>query len=296
MIPLLAGLAAMTVLAGVWLIAAGARPAPIATGRPRRPPSWRQLAGARRTRLLVTAGAIVGVIGFAVTGWVVVLVVAPLAAVGVPYVLSPSTGPASIARLEAMEEWTRSLSGVLTVGVGLEQALIATLRSTPEPIRPEVSALVSRLRARWNTEAALRAFADDLDDATGDLIASSLLLGAARRGTGLASVLEGLAASVADDVKVRRQIETDRSKPRSTARWVTLITLVVLALLAINGDYIAPYGTAVGQLLLTLLLAGYAGALLWMRQLAQGKPLPRFVGNTIAATTKPTPDVVAVTR
>ena len=36
-----------------------------------------------------------------------------------------------IARLEAMEEWTRSLSGVLTVGIGLEQALVATLRSTP---------------------------------------------------------------------------------------------------------------------------------------------------------------------
>jgi len=41
----------------------------------------------------------------------------------------------------------------------LEQALIATLRSAPEPIRPEVARLVARLRARWSTEAALRALA-----------------------------------------------------------------------------------------------------------------------------------------
>ena len=96
-----------------------------------------------------------------------------------------------------MEEWTRSLSGVLTVGIGLEQALVATLRSTPAPINAEVSRLVARLRARWDTETALRAFADELDDATGDLIAANLILGARRRGAGLASVLEGLAESVA---------------------------------------------------------------------------------------------------
>ena len=85
-----------------------------------------------------------------------------------------------------------------------EQALVSTLRSTPEPIRPEVARLVSRLRARWSTEDALRAFADDLDDATGDLIAANLILGARRRGAGLASVLEGLAESVAADVRARR--------------------------------------------------------------------------------------------
>ena len=131
-----------------------------------------------------------------------------------------------------MEEWTRSLSGVLTVGVGLEQALVATLRSTPDPIRPEVTRLVARLRARWATEDALRAFADELDDATGDLIAANLILGARRRGAGLASVLEGLAESVAADVRARREVEADRAKPRATARWVTIITVGVLAVLA----------------------------------------------------------------
>src|SRR4029079_14138086 len=114
-------------------------------------------------------------------------------------------------------------------------------RSTPEEIRPEVTRLASRLRARWGTERALRAFADDLDDATGDLIAANLLLGARRRGAGVASVLEGLAESVAADVRARRQVEADRAKPRATARWVTLISAAVLVVLAVSGSYVAPY-------------------------------------------------------
>ena len=184
-----------------------------------------------------------------------------------------------------MEEWTRSLSGVLTVGIGLEQALVATLRSTPAPINPEVSRLVARLRARWDTETALTAFADELDDATGDLIAANLILGARRRGAGLASVLEGLAESVAADVRARRQVEADRAKPRATARWVTLISASVLVVLALSGQYVEPYATAIGQVILVVLLSAYVGTLIWMRRMATGKPLPRFLGTR--------PDVVA---
>ena len=176
-----------------------------------------------------------------------------------------------------MEEWTRSLSGVLTVGVGLEQALVATLRSTPAAIAPEVTRLVARLRARWVTEDALRAFADELDDATGDLVAANLILGSRRRGAGLASVLEGLAESVAADVRARRQVEADRAKPRATARWVTLISVGVLVILAVSGTYVEPYQSALGQVILVALLAMYVATLVWMKRMAIGREMPRFL-------------------
>lgn len=243
----------------------------------------RRRAPSRSTRVLLLVGGALGLVGWLITGWILALVIAPVAVLGLPVLLSAPPAATKIARLEAMEEWTRSLSGVLTVGIGLEQALVATLRSTPAPIADEVHRLVTRLRARWDTEKALRAFADELNDATGDLIAANLILGARRRGAGLASVLEGLAESVGADVRARRQVEADRAKPRATARWVTLISASVLVVLALSGTYVEPYRTPVGQVLLVLLLSAYVATLIWMRRMAAGKPLPRFLATRAVA-------------
>jgi Flp pilus assembly protein TadB len=197
--------------------------------------------------------------------------------VGVPALLRSSASSIDVARLTAIEQWTRGMSGVLTVGSGIEHAIAASVGSTPPAIAPMVGTLAARLNARWPTEVALRAFADDLDDATGDLVAATLILGAHRRGPGLAAVLDDLAATVAEEVRIRRGIEADRAKPRTTARWVTGLTLGVLGLLALNEQYIAPYKTPLGQIALAAFLALYVGCLMWLRAMTRGTPTPRFL-------------------
>ena len=142
----------------------------------------------------------------------------PLAALGLPLLLAPPGSATAIPRLEALQEWTRSLAGVLTVGTGLEQAIIVTARSAPAAIRPQVAGLAGRLAARTPTDVALHRFADDLADPTGDLIVTSLLLGAARRGQGerghghartsaLAAATGGRAAASAGPATARRAPE-----------------------------------------------------------------------------------------
>jgi len=286
---LLAALAAAAVLAGVLLVVAGLQRVP-EVEVVARPPSARMMrlrtmlnatlvegpgVQRRRAQLAIAVGG--GMLAFLVTGLALMVLAIPVAVLGLPKLLGTPASAADVDRLEALEEWTRNLGGVLAVGVSLEQAITASLRSTPEPIRPQVETLVARLATRWQTDAALRAFANDLDDATGDLVAASLILSAKRRGPGLVHVLEGLAASVAEDVRTRRQIEADRAKPRSTARAVTFITLGVLTLLAFNRTYMEPYTSPLGQLLLAALLSAYVAALLWMRQMTAGKPTPRFL-------------------
>lgn len=281
MITLVPALGGALLVAGVLSLVAGLRPTETPeTVRVRSGTLTRLRSMPKRTRMLLFGGLAAGVVAWLVTGWVLALIAAPVAAVGLPMLLAASPAATRIERLESMEEWTRSLSGVLTVGVGLEQALVATLRSTPEPIAPEVNRLVARLRARWVTEDALRAFADELNDATGDLVAANLILGARRRGAGLASVLEGLAESVAADVRARRQVEADRAKPRATARWVTLISAGVLVVLAVSGSYVEPYRSPIGQVILVGLLSAYVATLIWMRHMALGRPMPRFLDTS----------------
>lgn len=278
LVPALAG---ALIVGGAIALVVGLTPSEVV----QRPPRKRHLKPLpRQTQWLLATGAIIGLIAVMVTGWAMALLLVPIAFVGLPALLSSGPAQTRIGRLEAMEEWTRSLAGVLTVGVGLEQALVATMRSTPAAIAPEVTRLVARLRARWSTEQALRAFADELDDSTGDLVAANLILGARRRGAGLASVLDGLAESVAADVRARRQVEADRAKPRATARWVTIISASVLVVLAVSGTYVEPYRSPFGQVILVGLLAAYVSLLVWMKRMAIGRELPRFLGARIART------------
>lgn len=277
---LLVAIAGALVTGGLLALAAGLTARPVTPPRPRRT-STRRARVSPRTRMLAGIGLGIGGLLAVLTGWVIALAVAPLALAGIPVLLAAPPAQREVQRLEAMEEWVRTVAGTLGAGVGLEQALLRSLRSTPEPIKPEVTRLTGRLRARWATEDALRAFADDLDDPTGDLIAANLALGARRRGGGLATVLAALAQSVGEDVRARREIESDRAKPRANARLITGITLSVLVFLSLSGNYIAPYGTPIGQVLLGTFLAMYVGMLIWLRTMAQGRPMPRFIGTSV---------------
>src|ERR1019366_9342009 len=172
MIALIPGLGGALLVVGLIGAATGLRRSP---ERPPAPTRMRLPLAARlgstspRTRALLIVGVGAGLLTALLTGWLVAALLVPaVVVVGLPILLSAPPAGSRIERVEALEEWTRSLSGVLTVGVVIEQALIATLRSTHDAIRPEVTHLVARLRARWGTEDALRAFADEINDATGD--------------------------------------------------------------------------------------------------------------------------------
>ena len=276
---LLGALAGLLVTGGLLTALAGFRPTAARADVRMRSRTWRPTAardGWQRWRWVVAGTT--GMLAWLLSGWPTAGLIVAAALIGLPVLLATSHVAArGITRIEAVEDWTRRLSDILVVGVGLEQAITASLRSVPEVIRPEVATLAARLGARWPTESALRAFADDLGDATGDLVVASLILGHRRRGPGLANALTSVADSVAEEVSMRRRVEADRAKPRATARAVTLITLGVAALGALNTTYLAPYGTALGQLVLLAVAGLFVGALAWMRALTLSAPAPRLL-------------------
>jgi Flp pilus assembly protein TadB len=230
----------------------------------------------RRTRL--AAGAVAGAAVWLVTGVFVGGALVMLAMVGVPWLLAPTKGAATrIGKLEALGDWTQRLANVLRLGRGLDEALKLSRKGAPEQIASEVSDLVDRLTVGWRAEDALREFADALDDVTADKVVAALILSSNDRGPGLAQALEDLAGSVHEEVAKRRAIESDRAKPRTTVRWMTIITLGVVAMGFLVPGYTSPYGTLLGQLVLAFLTAGFIAVLAWMRQLADHQPVPRFL-------------------
>lgn len=278
MYTLLAILLVLVLLGGIALIYNGwkDRRDPTAPQRHRRSP----IKISRRNKILLVAGVLVGGLTWMVSGWFIALPLGPVIFVGLPFLLGKPAAEGEIARLNAMEEWVRNLSGVLAVGIGIEQAIIATHKAMPEALTTEISRLIQRLRTNTPIIDALRGFADDLDDATGDLIVGSLIQSAAIRGSGLTAVLDRLSRSVAEDVRNRRAVEAARKGSRTTARWVTIITIGFTVGLFLFTDYMTFYKTPAGQLIFLVQIAGFIACLLWMKKLIQPPKLSRFLGTT----------------
>jgi Flp pilus assembly protein TadB len=273
-----AALAGALVIAGALLITAAVTgtdllPHPPAGRPPRQLLRWRS----RRT-LIETIGVIAAAIAaWALTGWPVAGLAVAAAVIALPRLLGGRAAQVRISRLEAMEAWTRQLADVLTTGTGIEDALLATADDPPAPIASEVIALRRRLEYRVTTEDAVRAFADDLAHPVADTIAATLIIASRVRGRGLHDVLTALADTVAKDVAMQRQIDAERATHRTTAIWVVAALALFVGFAVLNRPYVAPFGTAIGQMMLVFVAALYAGAIWWLHRLASPTPAPRFL-------------------
>jgi Flp pilus assembly protein TadB len=220
------------------------------------------------TRLPFAIGA--GFVTLVLTRWPVLT-----AAVGLLVFFGPmlfggiASERRSIARLEGLAAWTESLRDTIAGAVGLEQAIPATAYAAAPAIKPHLSELADRLRVRTPLPIALQEFADELDDASADLIIAALMLNSQLRGPGLRDVLTSLASSSREELEMRRRINAQRASTRRSVQIVVFVTVAfVLGLAIFNRGYVEPYSSALGQGVLVVVLGFFAAGFLWMRRLA----------------------------
>lgn len=239
----------------------------------RRPPGRR---GRRRDLTLVVSLA-AGFVVAAATGWLVALPLVPVLALGLPYVLTVPR-PRDIELLEALDRWVRSLSATLGTGKSITDAIRISRRTAPPVLAEDIDLLVVRLNNRWETRDALMRFADTVDSPDADGVIAALILAANRGSNGASTTLQALADSIQAQLRGRRVVEIERSKPYVVVRQITAITLATLILVYLmSPGFFAPYRTGLGQALLTLLLSMYFGSLLLMRRKAQQRRRPRIL-------------------
>ncbi|MDN5763491.1 MAG: type II secretion system F family protein [Microlunatus sp.] len=255
-----------------------ARQRPSATGSSwarwtRRPPGAR----GRRRDLILSASVLVGFAAAAVSGWVVAIVAAPLLALGLPYLLRlPQARDVHL--LEGLDRWVRSLAATLATGRSVTDAIRMSRRTAPAVISAELAMLVTRLDSRWDTREALQRFADDLDSADADPVVAALMLAADRGAVGASATLGELAESIQDQLKGRRLIETERSKPYVVVRQVTIITMITLVgVFVLSPGFFSAYRSPVGQVVLSVLIVAYIGSLVLMRRRAKQPPRERIL-------------------
>ncbi|WP_296602921.1 type II secretion system F family protein [Nocardioides sp.] len=184
----------------------------------------------------------------------------------------------SVARIDAMAAWTESLRDTIAGAVGLEQAIPATTHAAAPAIRDELQALSDRLRVRVPLPEALQRFADELDDSGADLIIAALILNSRLRGPGLREVLSSLADSARAELDMRQRVNAGRRSTERSVQIVIGVSVLFVVLLALfNPEYVEPYDSPVGQMVLAVVLGFFAAGIVWLRRLSTFEVPARFL-------------------
>jgi tight adherence protein B len=262
---------------GVLLVVLGLRGTP-ATNRP----TVRHVTAHRRWLLQTAIALLTAVVALVVTGWPVGALLAGLVAVVVPGTLGRMRQEATtVARTEAVAAWTELLRDTLAAAAGLEEAIRATTDAAPEPIRAEVARLGHRLE-HGTLPDALERFADELANPAGDLVVAALLTAARREARELVPLLTALASSARAEAEMRMRVHVSRARIRTAVR-VVIGTLGLFAggLLLFNRPYLAPYGTAVGQLVLLGVGVLFASGWWLLQRMATIEAPERFLARPV---------------
>jgi tight adherence protein B len=265
---------------GIVLFIVAMRPAAPAEMRPRRTTGRPRPLVARfgRLNLRIVLAVVLGLVVAFVTRWPVAALFTAAGGFMLPtFFGGKELREKEIGRIEAIASWAEMLRDTLAGAGGLEQSIVASAGVAPQPIRPEVVRLAARLE-RDRLSVALRDFADELDDPTGDLVVASLVLAADKSPKRLGHLLGTLADSARSEADMRLRIDASRARTRTSVKVVTITTLgFTFGLMVLNRDYLDVYSSFVGQLVLLFIGFLYTTAYVWLARAARFSGTERFL-------------------
>lgn len=228
----------------------------------------------RDLQLLTGLGG--GVTIFVLTGWLIAIPLVPTVIFLLP-ILFGRAPRSDVELLEALDRWVRTLASTLPLGRDVAYAIKTSKATAPPLINSEIRQLADRLTWGWDPREALQRFADRLDSPDADAVIASLML-ALTRTDGITANLLAIADSLQERLRVLRQIESERARPRQTARLVTIISAVMIAGTALLGrGYFAPYSTPIGQLIVSCLAIAYVGSLVILYRMSMPRRRERIL-------------------
>jgi tight adherence protein B len=276
------GLGLVTVIAA--LIPAAPTPGPRHLAR------WIARCRAAWVQVTVRGGAAVGaaVLVAAITRWPAGAALAGIGAYVLPVALGTDRHAQQVlARTEAVAMWTEMLRDSLSTAAGLEQTILLTAPFAPPAIAVQVSELAASLRLGRRLPTALEDFAAGVEDPTGRLVARALTHASRRQSRQLPDLLSELARRARERANLQLRIAPGHARIRANARIIVGFTLAMAAgMVVFNRDFLRPYDTAVGQLVLLVIGAIFATGFLGLSRLARAGLVPVAAGTPVEDTRK----------
>lgn len=178
---------------------------------------------------------------------------------------------------EAIAAWAEMLRDATGTPRGIEGVLVATAPNAPELIRPHVVALSRRLPYE-PLDQALTGLLRDLDHPLGDLVVTALRLSGMTGGRQIRSVLNDLVIVAREEARMHMRVNVARARPRSQMRILTVMIGVFVAGMAVLAqDFLEPYRTPGGQIVLVVIGCIWAFSMWLMSRFGAEEQPERFL-------------------
>ncbi len=232
----------------------------------------------RRIRPTFLIAPLIGGVVCVVSGWLVVGLVVCVVIILVPGVgATPAHRRNEQALVEAIASWTEQLRDTLAGSHGLEQVIIATAPHAPLAIAQAVERL-SVFITYGSLSDGLRRFAEDVDHPTADFVTAALVTASQHQARDIGLLLGHLAQCARDEGRMRTRVWVGRARTRSAVRIITtVVALFVGGLFTFNRKYLEPYSSVSGQIILGVILIGFAFALFMMHSMSRIETPERFI-------------------
>lgn len=242
-----------------------------------RQPGGRAPFAAARHALL---GVAVAAATWSTTGWVLVsLTTGVVAGLAASTIRQHGRRRDDRGLVDAVAVWTEQLRDMLAGSNGLEQAIAATAPHAPTILRQHVERLCASI-SYSPLDQALTRFARDVDHPTADFVVAALSTAATRQVRELGPLLGHLAECAHAESRMHTRIWVGRSRTRSAVKIIgSVVALFVVGLAVLNPDYLAPYRTAEGQVVLSSIVLVFFSALTLMQRFSRVVAPERFVGR-----------------
>ena len=280
----LAALAGVMIVGGLTLLTSGLRRG--VRGAPSRAvgASWRRrLEPGTVERALAAFGCFLA--GLVVTRWPIAAIGAATAGWFAPPLLRRASRRTRDDRTEAIALWAEMLRDAVGTSRGIEGVLVVTAPTSPLPIRGDVQAMAARLGSE-SLDDSLVTLGVALAHPVGDLVVTALRLTASAGTREVRSVLADLATSAYAEADSERRIEVARERPRAAMRYSAMVIAAFVAgLVVFSGEYLAPYRSLFGQLVLVVVGVYWAAGFWWMHRMGRVASVERFLAAppTVAA-------------
>lgn len=228
-------------------------------------------------RLAAGAAGVLSALGtWMLLGWPVVG-----AAVGVAVaraVLQRRAAPHhEVERVEAIATWAEQIRDTLRAAGGLQSAIVASSRLAPEALAEPLGRLVARLEYE-RIGVALRRFAREVNHPTADFVLTALITAAEHEARDLAALLGQLSATARAEAQLRTRVWIGRTRTRTAVRTIAvMLPLMVGAVMVLDRNYLRPYDSVSGQMVLAVVLGVFVAALAIMGRLGRLRLPERFL-------------------